>query len=297
MSDENVRERKKKKKFTLIVVPEAEQPRTFSLSKGTFLAALLAAFFGIVVLVALLLLYTPARSLLPVTNSEIEALYGKQISAIQEQVVNLSLEMTRLRSYNLQLRRALGEEMSPAESSAIAAAPEELPEQASPMPQRFVQDTASPQEEHAQGAPSVFADALPGREPLRQADDEAMFPFSPPVDGYVSRGFDRDNYHYGIDFVGRVSSPISAAADGNVIFAGWTYEDGLTMIVAHPLGYLTVYKHNEALLKNAGASVKRGEIIALLGNTGKTSSGPHLHFEIWKDGVPYDPANYLLMTQ
>jgi len=66
------------------------------------------------------------------------------------------------------------------------------------------------------------------------------------------------------------------------------------IIIAHGDSYLTVYKHNQSLLKSPTAYVRRGEPIALLGNSGKTSLGPHLHFEIWKDGIPRDPSQYLL---
>ncbi len=85
-----------------------------------------------------------------------------------------------------------------------------------------------------------------------------------------------------------------AAADGYVVFAGWTQDDGNTIIVSHAGGFLSFYKHNHSLLKAAGMFVRRGEPIAGLGNTGETSLGPHLHFEVWKDGSPKDPAVYLL---
>ena len=302
MADENVRERKKKQRFTLVFVPETKsaQPRTFSVTKWKLYAALIATFFGIIALVMLTLMYTPARSLLPVSNSEVEELYGKQIAAIQDQVVTLYREMTRLRGYNLQLRKALGENVSPADSSLVASAlrnkeernQEEILE--GKNSQRFAENVnAEPVQQPKFTGLTTFIQQ-------QQSADmavEATFPMSLPVEGYVSRGFDGGNFHYGIDLVSKVSSPILSAADGRIVFSGWTYDDGLMIIIAHSLGYMTVYKHNEALLKNAGVSVKRGEVIALLGNTGRTSSGPHLHFEVWKDGIPYDPANYLLITQ
>ena len=117
-----------------------------------------------------------------------------------------------------------------------------------------------------------------------------------PTDGYLTQGFDVTRYHLGMDFAGKKSTAVLAAADGNVVFSGWTYDDGYMIMVAHGLGYLSVYKHNESLLKGTGAFVKRGEPIALLGNTGRTSSGPHLHFELWKDGIAYDPGQFLLTT-
>jgi murein DD-endopeptidase MepM/ murein hydrolase activator NlpD len=115
-----------------------------------------------------------------------------------------------------------------------------------------------------------------------------------PADGYISRGYEPELGHYGIDLIGRVGSPIKAAAEGHVVFAGWTPEDGNTIILSHAGGFLSFYKHNHTLLKTAGVFVRRGEQIATLGNTGETSLGPHVHFEVWKDGSPKDPSHYLL---
>jgi murein DD-endopeptidase MepM/ murein hydrolase activator NlpD len=123
------------------------------------------------------------------------------------------------------------------------------------------------------------------------------FPLSMPVEGFLTRRFDPQQYHLGIDIAAKQGSPVVAAADGNVVFAGWTYDYGFMVILAHDRGYMTVYKHNQSILKNSGAEVKRGELIALLGNTGVTSSGPHLHFEVWKNGTPENPNNFLLTTQ
>lgn len=303
MPSENVRERKKKRRFTLVFVPDAEseQPRSISLSKWKLIASLSAVFFGIIALIALILIYTPARLLLPVSHSDMEQRYGTQIVAIQNQVTALYKELTTLRSYNLQLRKALGEEISPKDSSLISKQ-----KTAEASEKEIVEEENSSRV--AGGGKFVDVLRQPAATPAGQATPEPtgrtngkavenMFPLTLPVNGYVSRGFDATNYHYGLDFVSSASSPVLAAADGKIVFAGWTYDDGLMVIMAHDLGYMTVYKHNESLTMSSGATVKRGEVIALLGNTGKTSSGPHLHFEIWKNGTPYDPVNYLLITQ
>jgi len=306
MSAENIRERKKKRRFTLIFVPDAEseQPRTFSASKFGFIASLGALFFGIVAIIVIVVMFTPVRRLLPVYNPEIEQRYGTQILAIQEQVSNLLHEMMVLRSYNLRLRKALGENIGSEDSSMIAGSSASTTS-ASINGNETQSEKISAQQ--FQNAPSSVAEFSQPLTPKFNATTEQQevgekavlrnFPLTVPVDGYVSRGFDKEKYHYGIDMVSKISSPVLASADGNVVFSGWTYDDGMMIMIAHSLGYVTVYKHNEALMKNIGASVKRGEVIALLGNTGNTSSGPHLHYEVWKNGIPYDPANYLLTTQ
>ena len=122
----------------------------------------------------------------------------------------------------------------------------------------------------------------------------SSFPLLSPVVGFVTQGYDPEHNHYGIDFAGKRGTPVYAAGDGHVIFAGWTYDDGNMLIISHGGGYMTVYKHNQALLTTAQAAVTRGEPIALLGTSGKTSLGPHLHFEVWKDGLPRDPNKFLL---
>ena len=99
--------------------------------------------------------------------------------------------------------------------------------------------------------------------------------------------------HRGIDIAGNMGDMVKASADGVVIFSGWTFDLGNLMIIYHGNGFYTYYGHNQRCLVPRGSFVKKGEAIAMLGSTG-ISSAPHLHFEIWRDGVSYDPKEFIL---
>jgi len=119
-----------------------------------------------------------------------------------------------------------------------------------------------------------------------------------PVKGVMTRDFQGDGWfgprrHTGIDLVARKGSVIRAAGSGTIIFANWTYDLGNLVIINHGNGFFSYYGHNQRILKSEKGYVKKGEPIALLGTSGK-SSGPHLHFEVWKDGEPVDPKEYIL---
>jgi murein DD-endopeptidase MepM/ murein hydrolase activator NlpD len=120
--------------------------------------------------------------------------------------------------------------------------------------------------------------------------DFALFP---PVKGTVSSSYNADEKHYALDIVTEKDAPVKAAGDGTVIFAEWTAETGHVMIIEHPKNMITVYKHNASLNKRQGDLVKAGEVIAVVGNTGELSTGPHLHFELWSNGYPIDPSNFI----
>ena len=110
-----------------------------------------------------------------------------------------------------------------------------------------------------------------------------------PVKGWVSAGLSAE--HQGVDIAAREGEPVQAAADGIVTFAGWDSYFGNKIEIAHGAKYATMYGHNAKLLVKTGDRVKQGQIIALVGSTGK-SSGPHLHYELKVDGQSVDPANY-----
>jgi murein DD-endopeptidase MepM/ murein hydrolase activator NlpD len=121
---------------------------------------------------------------------------------------------------------------------------------------------------------------------------EQLF-FAPPLKGEVSAHFDRKKNHYGIDILAPKNTPIKATMDGYVIVSDWTLETGNTIGIQHENGILSFYKHNSTLLKKTGSYVRAGEAIAIIGNTGALTSGPHLHFELWHKGKPLDPADYV----
>ena len=89
------------------------------------------------------------------------------------------------------------------------------------------------------------------------------------------------------------NTPVKAASAGTVIFAEWTAETGHVIILKHRNNLLTVYKHNASLTKQQGEQVRAGQVIATAGSTGELSTGPHLHFELWRDGYPTDPINFI----
>lgn len=115
----------------------------------------------------------------------------------------------------------------------------------------------------------------------------------PPISGVISSYFDPEKDHLGVDILAPHDTPVKAIWDGHVIMADWTLETGYTIGIQHNDDMVSFYKHNATLLKKNGAFVRAGEAVAIIGNTGKLTSGPHLHFELWLQGKPVDPTNYI----
>lgn len=289
--------RMEKQKYSIVLIPSGDSSKTRSFSFGMLgaVALVILSFFVIVALVVAILVYTPVGRLMPISNVGVEQQYVKQIVDIQSQLNALLHEMIVLQSYNLRLRKALGENVSEGDTASFTTSQVSAPPGTSFVAQNSPEQVSSPQVPESQSRQEELISA--GSNQIKSVSPSTEFPLTMPADGYISRGFDAQNKHFGIDIAGKEGSAILAAADGNVVFAGWTYDDGYLMIIAHAQGYTTMYKHNRVLLKSSGSNVKRGDVVALLGNTGKTSSGPHLHFEVWKDGIVLNPDNYLLITQ
>ena len=128
---------------------------------------------------------------------------------------------------------------------------------------------------------------------IEQQDQEMSVLLFPPAQGPISQKFDAQNKHYAVDIVLPPNTPIKSIADGTVIFSEWTVETGYVIMVEHPYGLLSIYKHNASLTREQGDTVRSGEIIATAGNTGEYSTGFHLHFELWMDGYPMDPEQFI----
>jgi len=115
----------------------------------------------------------------------------------------------------------------------------------------------------------------------------------PPINGIVTTPFKRSMGHCGVDIVAREGEPIKCVADGVVIFSAWTVETGWVMVIQHNKDLISVYKHNAALLKKVSSFVEAGEVIAIMGNSGDLSTGPHLHFELWYEGRAMNPEHFI----
>ncbi len=272
---------------------DAGEKRSFALTMGRIVGLAGGLIAVILVAVVLLLGYTPLGMLVPISNTEIQKKYGTQLYDLQTRLSKVSEEFIVLQEYNRKLRSVLGEDLKKdTTSSSIALNDEPVAPLQDESPETEQQTAVEPQPKTENAAYGITAQRLAASKPF-----QASFPLYPPVVGYVSQGFDEARKHFGIDYAGRQGSIISAAADGYVVFSGWTYDDGNMIILSHGGGYFTIYKHNQSLLKSANEFVKRGEPIALLGNSGNTSHGPHLHFELWKDGQPQNPDEYLIAIE
>lgn len=118
--------------------------------------------------------------------------------------------------------------------------------------------------------------------------------FVRPIDGILVRGFEPEIEHYGLDIGSNQETPqVLAIADGIVIMDTWTLDTGYVVGIQHDNNLISFYKHNAVILKKIGNFVKAGDVIAILGNTGELTSGPHLHFELWHNQLPVDPLNYI----
>jgi murein DD-endopeptidase MepM/ murein hydrolase activator NlpD len=122
----------------------------------------------------------------------------------------------------------------------------------------------------------------------------SQFFFFPPLNGIITNHFNAAQRHFGIDIVADEGEPIKATLDGTVIFSTWTLATGYSIGIQHANNLISVYKHNSNLLKEEGSFVKAGEVIAIIGESGTLSTGTHLHFELWFNGNPINPLDYIV---
>ena len=244
------------KKFTLLLIPDDESgTKSYSISKN------LLRFIFIIMVIILIGLITLIIKSVPSINNY--AMLNKKYNKLAQErmkVIELSEGLKRIKQMNQFVRNSLGAEFNFSQNpemtdSVLMLIPDD----------NFIS----------------FSDNIPS--------------FA-PIEGFISQRMENkfsmaENLHDGIDIVAKEGTPIKASASGLVIFSGWTYEMGNQIILSHGDGYFTIYGHNQQNLKYQLDIVKRGEVIGLVGNSG-ISSGPHLHFEIWKDKKSIDPLLY-----
>jgi biotin carboxyl carrier protein len=122
----------------------------------------------------------------------------------------------------------------------------------------------------------------------------ANYLFFSPVKGLVTQSFNVAEEHFGVDVVAKKDALIKSTLDGTVIYSGFTPSEGYVLHIQHENNLISIYKHNSSVLKKMGDKVKSGEAVAIIGNSGESSKGPHLHFELWHNGLPINPEEFIV---
>jgi murein DD-endopeptidase MepM/ murein hydrolase activator NlpD len=297
MVDENkkakTRWQRLKDTYRLVVMNDEtfQEVGSYKLSLLNVYVALSTLVVLVAIFVVLLIAYTPAGRLLPgyhyggSNNSELLQLYHELDSLEQ-----LTQAQDR---YNESFRRLLvgevqGEPASPPKTQQPS-------ESSTPPVERVEEDELLRQEVELSEVRTVTGKAK-SNSPInispRDIPLEQMY-FTPPIGGTISAQFDPEKKHFGVDVIAPKNTPVKAAMDGWVITSDWTLETGNTIAVQHTNNIVTFYKHNSVLLKKTGNYVRAGEAIAIIGNTGELTDGPHLHFELWHRGKPVNPLDFV----
>ncbi len=270
-----------KYKLSLFNEKTLEEVWTFRLSGLSALSVILLYGFVLVMVTSLIIIKTPIRNYLP----------GYLPAEVREQIVQNTLRADSLERMiaiqSLYLNNIGGiltgtlpiDSIRAIDSLAQADVNYEIPQG------REEQDFVAKFEEEEKYNLSAMSTAN------RLASDGVFF--YKPVNGIVSAAYESEKRHYGIDLVASSQESVLATLDGTVVYAGFDAEYGNVIQLQHKNGFLSVYKHNELLLKQIGDQVVTGEAIAILGNTGTLSTGPHLHFELWYKGQPVNPQDYI----
>lgn len=273
----------------IIVDSESLAEHSFDVQARTVRMAALSASALLVLMAALVVAFTPVRNLIPGYGTEElrddAFLASVRLVALEDSVNNQLQQLAHLRQILTgRIDSTFTVELPAREPvSQLDSVPEATTEPAPEDPKYDVQ-------------PAVLADripVLPASAPSL-APRSLLLPAMAPVTGYTTQLFDVRTRHYGIDIATDEGNIVRSIGDGYVVFADWTHAGGHTVIVQHADGYLSVFKHNRRLLKRVAERVQQREGIAISGNTGQHSTGPHLHFELWSSGLAQDPRPYLL---
>jgi murein DD-endopeptidase MepM/ murein hydrolase activator NlpD len=247
---------------------------------------------------ASLLAFTPLRTFIPGYGTE-ELRRNARLNAIR--VAALQDSVTVQRHYIKRLQQLVTGQVDSAARTPARPAPDPHPGSASRADRRSVPEPAPAPEgdrgkasRHEQPALSASSFPVGGASKDGYVRPSLALPIQSPVEtGFTTRSFDAASAHFGIDLAVSEGTLVRAVSEGYVVLADWTQEGGYTVAVQHADGYLSVYKHNKRLLKRTGDHVQAREALAVSGNSGEMTTGPHLHFELWRNGLAQDPRPYV----
>ena len=270
-----------KYKLSFINENTLEEVWSFRLSQLSVFISLGVFAFSLVAFTAFIIIMTPIRNYLP----------GYLDVEVRKEIVQNALRADSLERMieiqNLYLKNVTGiisgtielDSIREIDSLARVDADFEIPR--SPEEEEYVKNF---EQEEKYNLTDLNTNPLPM---------DGLF-FYKPVNGVISSHYQADIHHFGVDIAAASKESVLATLDGTVMYAGYDPNQGNVIQLQHKNGFVSVYKHNELLLKEPGEQVVAGEAIALVGNTGKLSTGPHLHFELWYNGKPVNPEDFIV---
>jgi len=258
---------------------------------------LVLVIFGValllIVITSIIIAFTPLREYIPgYTDTNL----NREVYQLNLRADSLEKEMRKKDIYFDNLKKIV-EGYDFAADSALASRSiyEPLPKGVTDTItlKKSVQDSLLRAEYEAQNQYNLFGDDLLAT----TKTNHSVKNFFVPLTGSVTQSFTPAESHYGVDIASDGDQIINATLDGTVVFAAWSIDDGYCIGIQHDDSYFSVYKHNSTLLKKEGEYVKAGEAIAILGESGEATSTEHLHFELWHNGIPLNPADYMTLNQ
>jgi murein DD-endopeptidase MepM/ murein hydrolase activator NlpD len=264
-----------KHKIMLMHAETFEHKNSFYLSNKKmiiFIVLIAILFFSISYLV---ISFTPIKNTIP-GYSDLQA--EKKQSELIRQINEMKIIVSKQDSFIHSIQKMSG--FVSLDTSKI-----KKEEKFTYLPKNYLKKIEEQQSKHDH---SLHEDEIKGKNLEIKGKTLVLFP---PINGVLTNKFDILE-HVGIDLGSKVNEPVKAVADGYVIFSEFSTENGFVIAVAHEENVISLYKHNSKILKKVGSFVKAGEPIAVVGNTGENSTGPHLHFELWLNGKPVNPLDY-----
>lgn len=265
-------------KLTVMIFPEGagSSGKTFRLRglRLLFYAILYSLIVNIVGFY--LIIFTPLESVFYPNWMKATTVEEQQFDELKQKIGDLAKEVEKLKTTNTRLKRAifLGDSTMFDQSK------------------KKTNESVKKKKISGEGNILVAVNALIQK--YFSQDESDIIYFMMPLAGYVTKYFDLNSGHKGIDIAANNNSPIIATASGYITFADYSPKYGYTIIIGHSNGYISKYRHCGHLLKKEGELVEQGEMIALSGNSGIETTGHHLHFEIWRDGYALNPKEIII---
>ena len=279
-----------KHRYRLVILQDTDLAEKASFSiKGLNVVA----FLSVVLLITFFIFwglfsYTPLVNLLPVSD---HLKKEQQLSQLARKADSLNEVIQQQQTYFENVKTILKGDVPESDKSRMTNSRDTLKARSNPLQASAKVNADS----LLKGPPTAGEDLrlLPEATEVPKAFALEAINFFPPLKGVVTNGFDPGKGHYAVDVVAPADTRIKAAKAGTVIYTGWSAKTGHTLVLQHHHNTLSVYKHNSELLKDIGSFVETGEAIGVVGTSGELSTGPHLHFELWKGGSPLNPTRYI----